>query len=106
MTVICYLCKGKEVVQIVGDKMSNTLWPCPQCRLEEVHVRYEVTNLEMQQFRGEAAELDRHLKRHVKDRIIHELADLFDVSVEIDAKKSSRIYKVDAWIMLPKTKGG
>jgi hypothetical protein len=101
---ICYLCRDKQVIQVKGDTIAG-LWPCPKCRLEEFHIRHEVTAAELESFRGEQRELDGYVQRDLKHRFIACLLDAFDVVVEIEAKTGKRTYKMDLWVLLPKTKG-
>jgi len=102
---ICYLCKGKEVVQVQNDTVGGT-WPCPKCRIQEFHIRHEVSDAEMQSYQGSEQELDRYMRHATKCNFVTQLLDAFEIYVEIDAKNKKRTYRMDLWVVLPKTKGG
>lgn len=102
---ICYLCKGKEVVQIKDDKIAR-LWPCPSCRIEEFHVVFKISKLDAEQFVGDKQERIAYMKHHVKHRLVNDLVDaVSDAREQIDSNTGEITYEIELWVVLPRIKG-
>ncbi len=102
---ICYLCRGKELVQVKDDTVGG-IWPCPKCRVQEFHVRHKVTTQEVESFGGSASELLEYHSINIRRKFIESLLDVFDVVIEVEPITKERLFKMDLWVVLPKTKGG